>query len=670
MRKFLLAFFLIYGFSGISQDAVVDSLLKRLSLASEDTNRLRILSLLVDNIYDDNVWPKYNEQGYELSLKLEKSNVEAVKQTALLAKATCLANFGERARQKGDIPAALDYFERQLKVYELIRSDLGIANAFTHIGNIHVNHGNVKKGIEYFNRGLAIFERLENKERIAFTYIHMGNGYFHLDSFQIALKYYNFAIKKLEELGDKSEVANIIFNTGRVYDALKNHAMAIEHYKRSAAVYESIGNFAGLAFANAATASSLIQMKKFKEAYAYCEISNKYSRDLGLVNVLKMSEHMMFLIDSTAGNSLRALDHYKKFIIFRDSLNGVSLRTAVIENQYKVDYHIQSTRDSLLNEAKINEQKMQHDQAIAKQRIYTYGGLIGFILMLAVAGVSFRAYKSKQKTNTLIIKQKHLIEEKHKEITDSINYAERIQRSFLASKELLDQNLDDYFVYFQPKDIVSGDFYWAQKLSNEHFVLVTADSTGHGVPGAIMSILNISSLERSVELGYLTPSEIMNSTRKIIIERLKKDGSSEGGKDGMDCSLVCFDIKNSRMHYAAANNPVWILRRGDKESDVQLIELSPDKMPVGKHEKDQIPFAQHTVDLRKGDLVYTLTDGFPDQFGGPKGKKFMYKQLKNLLLGLIDLPLNEQRDRIANTLGLWKGDLEQVDDITIIGIRI
>jgi ligand-binding sensor domain-containing protein/serine phosphatase RsbU (regulator of sigma subunit) len=272
----------------------------------------------------------------------------------------------------------------------------------------------------------------------------------------------------------------------------------------------------------------------------------------------------------------------------------------------------------------------------------------------------------RQKVNeatTEIREQKNIIEEKHKAITDSINYAERIQKSFLATKELLDENLRDYFVFFQPRDVVSGDFYWASKLKNGQFALVTADSTGHGVPGAIMSLLNITSLENSVE-HHSDPAEILNSTRRTIIDRLKKDGSAEGGKDGMDCSLVSFDFNNNSLSYAAANNPVWIIRNGE------IIELVPDKMPVGKHDKDSIGFTQHTVQLQRGDVVYTLTDGMPDQFGGPKGKKFMYAPLKNLLISISQLSPGEQKKRIGMALNEWRGNLEQVDDITIIGVRI
>jgi serine phosphatase RsbU (regulator of sigma subunit)/succinate dehydrogenase flavin-adding protein (antitoxin of CptAB toxin-antitoxin module) len=298
-------------------------------------------------------------------------------------------------------------------------------------------------------------------------------------------------------------------------------------------------------------------------------------------------------------------------------------------------------------------------------------GLIYLIIRLSIR----RLVKAKNQLEKIVkertaevVEQKHLIEEKHKEITDSINYAERIQRSFLATKDLLDENLKDYFVFFKPKDVVSGDFYWAQKLNNENFVLATADSTGHGVPGAIMSLLNITSLEKAIEYHH-EPADILNYTRQNIIERLKKDGSAEGGKDGMDASLIVFDFLNRKLSIAAANNPVWIVRRSEN-TETELIEVKPEKMPVGKHDKQDVPFTQQELLLQSGDVVYTLTDGFPDQFGGEKGKKFMSKNLKELLAANSHLPMQQLKDLLLKTFNDWVGNLEQIDDVTIIGVRI
>ncbi len=261
------------------------------------------------------------------------------------------------------------------------------------------------------------------------------------------------------------------------------------------------------------------------------------------------------------------------------------------------------------------------------------------------------------------------VTEKHREIKDSINYAERIQRSFLATEATLSDNLDEYFVIFQPRDVVSGDFYWASKSTTGDFLLLTGDSTGHGVPGAIMSLLNITSLEKAIE-HQSEPAQIFNEARMTIIERLKNDGSTDGGKDGMDGSLISFNKEKTSLTYTSANNSIWIARYSKEINGYELLEFPGDKMPLGKHVHDSVSFTQTEVALLKNDVVYCFTDGFADQFGGPKGKKFMKKQMKELILKLAVLSLEDQKKTILKTFNDWKGSNEQIDDVTMIAVRV
>lgn len=307
------------------------------------------------------------------------------------------------------------------------------------------------------------------------------------------------------------------------------------------------------------------------------------------------------------------------------------------------------------------------------------GYIIGFIsIVFGFNGVRTRQLKIRQQQleqtvaerTSEVVQQKELIEQKQKEIVDSINYAKRIQGAMLASDQLFDSHLQNYFLFFQPKDIVSGDFYWASPIANGNFVLVTADSTGHGVPGAMMSMLNISCLNEAVSERKLTdPADILNHARQRIISSLAKDGSVEGGKDGMDCSVVVFDFKKKKIHYAGANNPVWLVRK-NSEGIIELTELKPDRMPVGKHDKDSIPFTTQSLDYQNGDIIFALTDGVPDQFGGPKGKKFSYKRLKELLITNSGKTLPEQKQALQHAVDVWKRELEQVDDMLLMGIRL
>lgn len=317
-------------------------------------------------------------------------------------------------------------------------------------------------------------------------------------------------------------------------------------------------------------------------------------------------------------------------------------------------------------------------------------------LVLLLLGVSIRAFLNKKKSNDIITRQKsevekqkqladerrEIVEEKQKEILDSITYARRIQQAMLTSESYFKEHFKaEYFIFYQPKDIVSGDFYWSVAQHNK-FYIATADCTGHGVPGAFMSLLNISFLNENInERGISNPANVLTEQRKKIIKALNPTGT-ENSKDGMDCVLCAFDLQNNILEFAAANNPVWIVRKLAADTpdssvtsrasvtDAELIEFKPDKMPVGKGEDNARDFTHQSVQLQKGDLVYTFTDGFADQFGGPKGKKFMYRQLKQLLLDHCHLPLAQQRELIANTINAWKGSNEQVDDMLLIGVRI
>ncbi|MGZ4098663.1 MAG: 7TM diverse intracellular signaling domain-containing protein [Bacteroidia bacterium] len=283
-------------------------------------------------------------------------------------------------------------------------------------------------------------------------------------------------------------------------------------------------------------------------------------------------------------------------------------------------------------------------------------------------------YKVKERTVEL--------EEKNKEILDSIHYARRIQHTLLAHAEFLKSNLPEHFVLFKPKDIVSGDFYWATSIGSkqkagasdtagilptadcQRFYLAVCDSTGHGVPGAFMSLLNISFLNEAItEKGITDPGKVFDHVRKRLIENISQDG----GKDGMDGILSCFEKgtngNTTLLNYSAANNAPVLIRNNE------VLALDKDKMPVGQGEKKD-PFSSYSVELQTGDCIYLFTDGYGDQFGGPKGKKFKFRKLEEKLLEVNRLPLADQKEILEKTFNDWKGNLEQVDDVLVIGIKI
>ncbi|MCX6295523.1 MAG: SpoIIE family protein phosphatase, partial [Bacteroidetes bacterium] len=247
---------------------------------------------------------------------------------------------------------------------------------------------------------------------------------------------------------------------------------------------------------------------------------------------------------------------------------------------------------------------------------------------------------------------------------DSINYAKRIQEAILPSKEIKYKIFPEAFVFFQPKDIVSGDFYWFAEKNGKR-IIATVDCTGHGVPGAFMSMIGNAFLNEIInEIGITTPSVILDELRKKIIFSLKQTGADGENKDGMDISLLTFDRDNRCVEFAGANNPLW------KISNMTLEETKGNKQPIGMYSGDIIPFTNHTIELKKGDSLYIFTDGFADQFGGENGKKLKYKKIQEMLLSNNNISMKEQEKYMNEFMNKWKGDLEQVDDILFIGIKV
>jgi len=266
-------------------------------------------------------------------------------------------------------------------------------------------------------------------------------------------------------------------------------------------------------------------------------------------------------------------------------------------------------------------------------------------------------------SNKELAHKNDIIEEKNKDITDSINYAKKIQEAILPSMELKEKLFPNSFVLFQPRDIVSGDFYWFTEKNGKKLI-AACDCTGHGVPGAFMSMIGNAFLNQVVnEKGCTKPSEILNQLRDLIIAALKQKGSSGENQDGMDISLLAFDEKNGVVEFAGANNPLWKIG-----SDLALVEIKGDKQPIGIYSGPAAPFTNHEIKVNPGDSFYLFTDGFADQMGGTTGKKFRYKTFKDLLLTTHELKVNEQENFIRKTLKEWKGAFDQTDDILVIRV--
>jgi serine phosphatase RsbU (regulator of sigma subunit) len=254
-------------------------------------------------------------------------------------------------------------------------------------------------------------------------------------------------------------------------------------------------------------------------------------------------------------------------------------------------------------------------------------------------------------------------ERQSKELTDSIKYASYIQSALLPSKELFDRLLPENFIFFKPRDVVSGDFYWISKFKNS-IIVAAADCTGHGVPGAFMSMLGISFLNEIIGKGcFQSASAILNQLRERVMKTLHQTGDKKEQKDGMDISLCIIDFERQQLQYAGANNPIYLIREGN------LFEIKGDRMPIGINIIEERSFTNHQVSLEKNDMIYLITDGYPDQFGGYNERKLKYKPFKDILLRIYDKEMSKQMEVLEEELNKWKGNLNQIDDILIIGFK-
>ena len=421
----------------------------------------------------------------------------------------------------------------------------------------------------------------------------------------------------MEEIVDKRGIANSLNNIGSIYSDQGDYIKALE---------------------NSTEALSIAQV-------------------IGVVELIKNASNNLWETNKKLGKHSQALAMHEMYIEMRDSMLSIENKEAIIQQEYKYKYE----KEQALEEAKHQEQMALSAEREKRQQLIAYSAGGGLVMVLLFAFFILNRLQVTRRQKKVIEEQKELVEEQKKDITDSIQYAENIQKALLPSAQELSL-IPDGFVLFQPKDIVSGDFYWLQQHNNKVY-FAACDCTGHGVPGAFMSMIGSSLLDEAVvEKGITQPNEIFFEVRQGFINALKQTGEAGQQKDGMDAVLIAWDKKN-KLEYSVAYNPLFLIRGGE------LTETKPDRQPVGFYTDNDIPFTHHELSLEKGDTVYIFSDGYPDQFGGPKQKKYMMKNFKKLLLSIQDKKMNEQKTILETTLAEWKGDTEQVDDILVMGVR-
>ncbi len=630
-----------------------DRLIMQLSEMKADTNKVLLQCELANSFYS-----KKGKDSTDISKGLRYATDALTLSTKLnygpgMAKAWM--QIGNLRFKQGNNVKAFECFQTSLKIAEERGADEIAATAANKIGYIHCFiMNNPEKSKMYFFKALESYRRLGNKKYIGRTLTNLGDVSSRLGDWQRGIEYQMEAYKLSSEVKDSAGMAITTGDLGDYYTEIAQYDKAIKFITLSKKIHELRNSEEGIKYSDGRLGIVYLAMEDHKNAETYLLSAYQYASVQGNNELLLLTSEPLFKLYNILNSKEKADFYQLKYLVVRDSVSNLEKlsRIAEIENNRALE-KLESEKEK---ENAINNLKRAEEKKV--QNLVNGFVIFSFVMVLIFSIIIYRRFKISKKQNEVIRAKNELIEEKQKEILDSIHYAKRIQTALLAHKDYIDSHLENNFIVFKPKDIVSGDFYWAAH-KDDKFYLASCDSTGHGVPGAFMSLLNIGFLTEAIkEKNIPEPNKILNYVRERLIDGISK----EGQKDGFDGILICVDKKSKQLTYAAANNSPIVIRDG------KIMELECDRMPVGVGESKE-SFKLFTFDYKPSDIFYLYTDGYPDQFGGPKGKKFMYKRFNELLLSISSKPLNEQAEFITSEFYRWKGELEQIDDVCVMAVK-
>jgi serine phosphatase RsbU (regulator of sigma subunit)/Tfp pilus assembly protein PilF len=589
-------------------------------------------------------------------------------------RALTLNNIGVVYKTMGDYEKAIEVYQENLNIEEQIGSTLGMARSRSNIATIYYFLGlDYEKALEYYNESLRLFREYLEEEPddyrgisgMAQTHMNLGITFRAMEDDDQAFDNFRLALEFYSEMEDQAGIATAQKHIGLIYMDRGNYQQALEAVQSSLQYNQEIGQRKEEAEDLKNIGKIYYRWKRYPEALDYMNRSLEISTELDLKNEMFDAYKDISNVYGEMGNYLQALENYELYSTYKDSsLREESLRQiSELETKYETE---RIERENVL----LNTQNELQEARNKRQLIFLISVICISVVILGFGFVVYRQYQEKKQANILleeqnieIKQQRDQIFQQKQEITDSIQYASRIQNAVLPPDSMLD-DLQDHFILYKPRDIVSGDYYW-MTLKDNKTIVAAADCTGHGVPGAFMSMLGISFMNEIVNKSDRTEAnEILNELRSDVISSLGQTGVTGETQDGMDLALCVIDLEGLKIQFAGAYNPLYLIR------DDKLTEYKSDKMPIGIHKEKKESFNNHDIDIKKGDALYLFSDGYVDQFGGNRQKKFMTKNFKELLVRINQKTMAEQMDILDKTLKEWMGDIEQIDDILVMGLRI
>jgi serine phosphatase RsbU (regulator of sigma subunit)/uncharacterized protein HemY len=583
----------------------------------------------------------------------------------------CYSNIGVAFYNLGNYEKALENYFISLKISEETKDSIHIAGLYSNIGAVCMEQEKLEDALDYYTKANYIATQIDSKSNIADTYRNIGEIYIEERKFDSVEIVYNKAFDIYKELNDMRGEVIILNKFGRNYyqqtEYTDSESKKRELFKKSLDFYnksltlnnevnekeEKINSYLGIG-------EVYLEKKQYQKAIRYLNKAEKMAEEIESLVYIKSIQENLSKANAGIGDFKKAYYSHVLFKNLYDSLKNDENIEVLTQTRMQYEFDKQQKEQEFIQAQK----DLEYKQKQKRERLIRIFILIGLVIVSAFSIQMMRSYQRKKRDNELLEEQKEEIEKQKQEITDSIIYAKRIQTAILPTPSWVNTNLPEHFILFRPRDIVSGDYYWMNKIDNK-IIVAAADCTGHGVPGAFMSMLGVSFLNEIVNKNNIVqPNIILNQLRSQVKHTLDQTGKEGEAKDGMDIALCVMDIENMVLQYAGAYNPLYLFRNGE------LLETKADRMPIGIYIREKESFTNNEIKLEKGDTFYIFSDGYADQFGGEKGGKFKTKAFKQLLADIQSKSMEEQHEILNKTIDEWRGDIEQIDDIIVLGIRV
>lgn len=636
-------------------------------------NKVRFYAAVGDRYYNND---DYETARFYYSRALEFARLTLNKKMI----ADQLASLGDMFRLQDQNTAALNLLFQAMYIYKEIGEKEELAHTLSLIGDLQRCIDQYDDALQYLNEGLEIAIANNFLKDQAFCYSSLGGTYQLMEEYDKAQASYMKGLNIAIAMKDTMRIIDFYYSIGDLLVDKQELEEAISYLNKGIRLCGLHRDRYYLAFCHMGLSRVYLKKKDIDRSIREGLIAFGIGQQLKAYGFSSEASEVLFEAYAAKKDFKNAFTYLK---IVKDNTDS-TMSSAKIKQQAKLEINFknsyQEKQDSLLRFTQQRQKDLEHEAALREQKIFAISGAAGLLIALLIVIMVYRSYKKEKRSSGIIHKQKQIVDIKNKEILDSINYAKKIQQAIIPSYTEIRNIFPESFVLLLPKDIVSGDFYWATKTGQQVFFAV-ADCTGHGVPGGFMSMLGTALLNEIInEKSIYEPADILDMLKLKIIMALRQSDNMNENKDGMDIALIRINLNTMELSFAGAHNSLYLLR------DKKLKELKGDKFPIGFAGTNGKQFGQQKINLESNDILYMFTDGYPDQFGMTaeawerigdqnftsvaKGKKFKYKPLESLLLQIAALPMDEQREVLIKAHEEWKNELEQVDDICVAGIRI